>query len=105
MLEGRLSDVEVVLRQVPTCLLWRGGPIYSFGSRRRSIRTQEMSNIFEYMSDAIVSISAGLTVFGNKDLRLLGREERWFGFSTQTQRHVTSKAAECTHPRRRRCGW
>ena len=62
-----------------------------------------MTNIFEYMSDAITSISAGLTVFDDENLRFLDREERRFGFSTQTQRHVTGKAAERAHPRCRRC--
>lgn len=46
-----------------------------------------------------------LTVFGNKNLGLLDCEERWFRFSTQTQRHVTGKAAERPHPSRRRRRW
>lgn len=58
-----------------TCLFWRGGPINSFGSGRRPIRTQEMADVFEHMSEAITSMSTGLTVFSNENLRVLGREE------------------------------
>ena len=57
------------------------------------------------MSDAVVSTSAGLTVFDDKNFGFLDREERWLGFSAQAQCHVTCKAAERTHPRRRRSRW
>jgi len=57
------------------------------------------------MSDSIIPTSAGLTVFDDENLRFLDREERWLGFSTQTQRHVTGKSAERAHPCCRRSRW
>lgn len=67
-----------------THLFWRSGPINSFGPRRGPIRIQEMTNIFEYISITITLNSLGPTVFDDEDLRVLDREEGWFGFSTQT---------------------
>ena len=46
-----------------------------------------------------------LTVFDDKNLGFLGREERRLGFGTQTQRHVSGKTTERTHPCRCRCRW
>ena len=52
-----------------------------------------MSKVYGHMSDAIVTTSAGPTVFDDENLRFLDREERWFCFGTQAQRHITSEAA------------
>jgi len=39
------------------------------------------------MSDTIIPTSAGLTIFDDKNLGFIDREERWPGFGTQAQRH------------------
>jgi len=88
-----------------TCLFWRCGPVDSFRSRRRPVRVYEVPDIFKRISDTTASIPPRLTVFDDKDLRFLDREQRWFCFGTQTERHVAGKTTERTHRRRCHCRW